>query len=104
MKKLIILIASFVLISCNSELDSLIFKQFQKFIKKYNKNYSSINEYLARYQVFRNNLMSIINSEKSSFKSGINQFSDLTEQEFSKTYLNLNYDALATINMSPYIC
>ena len=103
MKKLIILIASFVLISCNCELESLIFKHFQKFIKKYNKKYSSINEYLARYQVFRNNLMSIINSEKSSFKSGINQFSDLTEQEFSKTYLNLNFDAIATINMSPYI-
>ena len=47
--------------------------------------------------------MSIINSEKSSFKSGINQFSDLTEEEFSKAYLNLNYDDIANINISPYV-
>lgn len=103
MKKLILLFFIFVIISCNSELDSIIFNQFQKFITKYNKKYSSINEFLSRYQVFRNNLMTLFNSPKTSFKTGITQFSDLTKQEFSKKYLNLNYDAIAFSNFSPYI-
>ena len=98
MKIIIIFLASFLLISCNSELDALIFKQFQKFINKYKKKYSSIDEFLTRYQIFKTNIISIVNSEKSSFKKGITQFSDLTKQEFSKTHLNLNYDAMATLN------
>ena len=105
MKRIIAFLAIFLLISCNSELDSLIFKQFQKFINKYKKHYSSINEYLFRYQNFKNNLKEIFNSKKSSFKKGINQFSDLTKQEFSKTYLNLNlnYDIpITNINLNQY--
>ena len=103
MKKFIIFFATLLLISCNSELDTIIFKQFQKFINKYKKNYYSVNEYLARYQVFRNNLILNFNSENSSFKTGITQFFDLTKQEFSKTYLNLNYDAIAATNFNPFI-
>ena len=103
MNKLIVLFIAFTLIACNSELDSIIFKQFLKFIAKYNKKYSSINEFLARYQVFRNNIMTLFNSPKTSFNTGITQFSDLTKQEFSKNYLNLNYDAIALFsNFSPY--
>ena len=102
MKRIIIFLAAFLLISCNSELDTLIFKQFQKFITKYKKKYSSIDEFLSRYQIFKENIISIVNSEKSSFKKGITKFSDLTKQEFSKTYLNLNYDALSTLNSIPY--
>ena len=41
------------LVACDAELDSIIFQQFQKFIKKYHKKYESINEYLARYEVFK---------------------------------------------------
>ena len=103
MKKLLILFTTYILISCNTELESLIFKQFQKFINKHKKKYSSINEYLSRYLVFKTNLMSIVNSKKSSYKSGITQFCDLTKQEFSKLYLNLNYDAMDTTNFDPYI-
>ena len=102
MKRIIIVFISFLLISCKSELDSLIFKQFQKFINKYKKKYSSINEYFYRYQYFRNNVLSIVNSKKSSFKKGITQFSDLTKQEFSKTYLNLNYDEIDAVSIHPY--
>ena len=102
MKRIIIFFISFLLISCKSELDSLIFKQFQKFINKYKKKYSSINEYFYRYQYFRNNVLSIVNSKKSSFKKGITQFSDLTKQEFSKTYLNLNYDEIDAVSIHPY--
>ena len=52
-------------------------------MKKYKKKYESINEFLARYEVFRQNVM-------ETFK-----------QEFAKTYLNLNYDAMAMANFEP---
>ena len=38
----------FALILCETELDSIVFKQFRKFVQKYYKKYKSINEYLAR--------------------------------------------------------
>ena len=100
-KFLIVLLLA--LVSCNEELDSLVFQKFQKFIKKYNKNYESINEYLARFEVFKRNVISALSEENLLHKSGVTKFSDLTKQEFAKIYLNLNYDAMATINLDPYI-
>ena len=90
MKRLILLFITITLITCNSELDTIILKQFQKFITKYNKKYSSINEFLSRYQVFRSNIITLFNSPK-------------TKRIFSKNYLNLNYDEIAFSNSSPYI-
>ena len=100
MNKILIVLISFALISSN--LDSKIFTYFQKFIKKYQKNYKSINEFMGRYYIFKNNFLEAMNSEKSSFKKGINEFSDLTSQEFKKHYLNLNYDAMAVSNFNPH--
>jgi C1A family cysteine protease len=85
------------------DIDAIMFQQFQKFIKKYQKKYNSINEFLARYEVFRRNVMETFKEENSSYKTGITKFSDLTHQEFAKTYLNLNYDALAVANFKPHI-
>ena len=98
MNKFIFLVVSLTIVSCNSRLESLIFKQFQKFIKKYKKNYSSINEFIARYNIFRNNIIQLYNSENKSYKTGISKFFDLTKQEFSKSFLNLNYDSISAIN------
>ena len=91
----------FSLVACNSEIDSIIFQQFQKFIKKYNKKYESINEYLARFEVFKRKIIESISNEEKSYKTGITKFSDLTKQEFTKIYLNLNYDAMAVSNFGP---
>jgi len=100
-KFLIVLV--FALVACQTDLDSLIFQQFQKFIKKYQKKYESINEFLARYEVFRRNVMDTFKEENSLYRTGITKFSDLTKQEFAKIYLNLNYDALAMANFDPTI-
>ena len=89
------------LVACDDDLDSLIFQQFQKFIKKYHKKYESVNEYLARYEVFKRNVMTTFKESNESYKTGITKFSDLTYQEFAKTYLNLNYDAMAMANFEP---
>ena len=91
------------LVACDSDLDALMFQQFQKFMKKYNKKYGSVNEFLARYEVFRRNVMTTFNEENLGYRTGITKFSDLTQQEFAKTYLNLNYDAMAMANFEPTI-
>ena len=97
-KFLIVLLIA--LVSCNVEMDTMLHNQFQKFIKKYNKKYSSVNEYLARFEVFKMNVMNLY-KESQKYKTGITKFSDLTQQEFAKIYLNLNYDAMAVANFNP---
>ena len=98
-----LLVLVLALVACETDLDSLIFQQFQKFIKKYQKKYTSIDEFLARYEVFRRNVMATFKEENSLYRTGITKFSDLTKQEFAKIYLNLNYDAMAMANFDPTI-
>ena len=76
-KFLVVLLLAIV--ACNEELDTIVFKAFQRFIKKYEKNYSSINEYLARFEVFKRNFMNTFSNEEVSYKTGITKFSDLTK-------------------------
>ena len=44
------------LASCQFDTERLMFDYFQKFITKYEKNYQSMNEFLARYEVFKRNV------------------------------------------------
>ena len=99
-KFLIILVLSIIV--CDVDIDPLMFQQFKKFIKKYHKKYNSVNEFLARFEVFKRNVITISEDQNASYKTGITKFSDLTQQEFAKIYLNLNYDALAMANFNPY--
>jgi C1A family cysteine protease len=65
-------------------------KQFSLFEQKYNKNYQTIIELEERFQIFRVNLREIIihnlDSERN-FSMGINQFTDLTSDEFREKYI-----------------
>ena len=97
MRKLLI-VALLVLAACWDE--EFAFKKFQQFVTKYNKQYSSIEEFMARYQVFCNSLRGPL-TLGLSYKTGITKFSDMTKQEFRKTYLNLNFNALAGLNLKP---
>jgi C1A family cysteine protease len=47
--------------------------------------------------------METFKEENSLYQTGITKFSDLTKQEFARTYLNLNYDAMAMANFDPTI-
>lgn len=98
--KFTLLFLLIALASCEPDSESLIFESFQKFITKYNKKYSSMNEFLARYQVFKSNVISSSFQKYPSYKTGITKFSDLTRQEFAKIYLNLDYNALALQNVN----
>ena len=53
------------LVSCDIEIDTMLHNQFQKFIKKYNKKYQSVNEYLARFEVFKMNVMGLLKEKQS---------------------------------------
>jgi len=96
-----ILVLLLALASCEVDIEAEIFKNFQRFIKKYNKKYSSMTEFLARYNAFRLNIFKLTENGPETFKIGVTKFSDLTPQEFAKTYLNLNFDAYAFMNFQP---
>ena len=91
----------FVLVTCDNDINNILYHKFQRFIKKYHKKYNSVKEFLARFEVFKRNTMAIL-EENVPYQTGITKFSDLTQQEFSKMYLNLNYDAFAVANFNPY--
>ena len=95
----ILVIALLVISSCFDE--EKAFKQFQQFITKYEKHYNSIEEFMARFRVFCMSLQEQPKLLGSTFRTGITKFSDMTKQEFRKTYLNLNVNAFAGINLKP---
>lgn len=61
--------------------------------KNYSKSYKSLHEDNLRFEIFKSNL-ELINAHQIkydkgevSYTLGINQFADLTDEEFIKTYL-----------------
>lgn len=93
----ILIVALIALVACG---DEEMFKKFQQFVSKYNKKYSSIEEYMARYQVFAH-YVSQPPKNGLSYETGITKFADMTVQEFRKTYLNLDVTALSRMNFKP---
>jgi len=66
--------------------------QWNEFKNKYGKVYNGIDEEPNRFIAFETNIDFIIetNAKNLSFALGINQFSDLTSEEFKATYLGLS--------------
>ncbi len=83
------------------EKESYIFSKFQTFLKEHNKKYTTIEEYTARFNVFKTNYERMeaytLSSEPKSHTVGITKFFDLTTQEFRNTYLNLKVSLLDQI-------
>jgi C1A family cysteine protease len=72
---------------CNAENTTLNeWKQFTSFQDRFGKRYESMQQLETRFQIFRSNLRNIIlhNLNKDTFTMGINQFTDLTPQEFKE--------------------
>ncbi|CAG9329895.1 unnamed protein product [Blepharisma stoltei] len=63
-------------------------EQFKSFILTYNKNYPTPEEFLKRFQIFRENLAHFqeFNSQRHSWTKGITKFADMTVEEFHEKY------------------
>lgn len=64
-------------------------QHFDSYLKTYNKKYSRKEDYHERLKVFNHNVNMIqqINSEKRGYELELNQFADLTWEEFKERYL-----------------
>lgn len=66
---------------------------FSKFRNRFKRQYASEEEMEYRKRVFEQNLDEVEKNPKSgAFEEGINEFSDLTWQEFSESYLMKNVE------------
>lgn len=66
-------------------------KQFSNFQEIFSKKYENIQELESRFQIFRSNIHDIILhnlDHTQNFTMGINQFTDLTPQEFKLQYVS----------------
>lgn len=65
-------------------------EQFSEFQDRFNKRYETVEEMENRFQIFRENVRSIILHNldyTQNFTMGVNQFTDLTPQEFKDQYV-----------------
>jgi C1A family cysteine protease len=65
--------------------------EFLHFQKKYDKYYDSLDQFEARFEIFRDNLQTIISHNlhnNFNFTLEVNHFTDLTPEEFKKYYTN----------------
>jgi len=67
-------------------------KEFETFVQTYQKEYKTAEELLSRFAVFKDN-MDLINEHNAQgldWELGVNEFADLTLEEFSSTHLGFN--------------
>ena len=70
--------------------ESFHWKEFSNFQERFSKRYSSIQELETRFSIFKNNFIGILyhNADVSqNFTMGVNQFTDLTPEEFKSQYV-----------------
>ena len=87
---LFLLFASFFsLIASENGLRDTEWKQFSHFQERFSKTYDTLEQLEARFQIFRENLRSILSHNVipgQNFTMGVNQFTDLTPEEFKTLY------------------
>lgn len=65
-------------------------REFTNFQERFNKRYSNLEEIETRFTIFRENLIHIFKHNRDitqNFTMGVNQFTDLTLEEFKTLYL-----------------
>ncbi|KAL0914733.1 hypothetical protein M5K25_015109 [Dendrobium thyrsiflorum] len=70
--------------------DSLI-DLFESWMANHNKSYDTMKEMMRRFEVFKDNLKHIdeTNKKRTSYWLGLNEFADLSHEEFRMMYLGL---------------
>ncbi len=68
----------------NDDDNHYLWKEFNYFMKKYDKEYESVDEFRYRFSVFKENMFDIFehNSGKHNFTLNMNHFTDLTKDEY----------------------
>ncbi|CAA0838487.1 Xylem cysteine proteinase 1 [Striga hermonthica] len=76
-------------------IDKLI-NLFDSWIDKHGKKYKNIEEKLHKFEIFKDNLKHIDERNKvvANYWLGLNEFADLSHEEFKKKYLGLKVDRL----------
>lgn len=70
--------------------ESFHWKEFTSFQERFSKRYSTIQELETRFAIFRKNLIGILSHNadfNQNFTMGVNQFTDLTPEEFRYQYV-----------------
>ena len=86
-------VASIFLIVCISAVFAENFEDFRNFQQNFGKKYVSPREFLERKAVFEQNLEIIAEHNKRfengevDYKLAVNQFADMTQEEFQDAYL-----------------
>ncbi|XP_028791614.1 zingipain-2-like [Neltuma alba] len=80
-----------------------VFHLFQIWKKETGREYQTLGEEAVRFQIFKSNLKEIRekNAERKSpsdYSLGLNEFSDMTYEEFSKIYLHQTEEPIMEIN------
>lgn len=67
---------------------------FETWLAKHGKTYNSLEEKLHRFNVFQENLRHIdeTNRKTSNYWLGLNEFADLSQEEFKKMYLGVKVE------------
>jgi C1A family cysteine protease len=95
MKSLLVLLVVFAFASALFDPHELLFRKFMFQNKKHYKG----DEYKKRLSVFKDNVAKIMNHNKQgkSYRMAINQFADLTQDEFREQYLSLKVPKNAAV-------
>ena len=83
----IILVALLGIALCS---DAEVTLEFGKFLKQFGKKYDTMEDTIKRFHIFEENFKYIQehNAMNDDFKLGVNQFADLTLEEFKAKYLS----------------
>jgi len=87
---------SFPVSSSSSDEEAYFWYEFGKFTAKYNKEYNGVDEFHGSYATFKANVQKINahNAKPSTYKLAINQFADMTYEQFSKKHLGYKPSAV----------
>ncbi|KAI4317054.1 hypothetical protein L6164_024965 [Bauhinia variegata] len=77
---------------------------FESWMSKHGKIYESIEEKLRRFDIFKDNLKHIdeTNRKTKNYWLGLNEFADLSHQEFKNKYLGLKPQLMSTTEEFTY--
>ncbi|KAE8057439.1 hypothetical protein FH972_014132 [Carpinus fangiana] len=85
-----------------TSMDKLI-ELFESWMSKHSKSYESVEEKLHRFDIFKDNLKHIdeTNKKVSNYWLGLNEFADLSHEEFKQMHLGLIKPELLKKRQSP---